>query len=212
MAISVDIEIKSLSVRETADDLSKNSVSALSAVLHFPRPNVANVLTMHLLKIRDGGEQDFTTKPLSERMLFKQTISGRCELKIELTSKVSSSDIDKALNAGLKKGIPALLGIITAPLGPIVPSAVNAVVGTVFDWHKGGAKVHNIGTAILELHDRMTFGEYRLELKVPKDVIHHTQGFNDQRVRVPVDNTLLRKGEVNAILTLMISKTESTPD
>ena len=102
-----------------ADGVEKNlPVLALSFTLHYPRPNLASRSTLR--QEQPGGQSTLSWKksPLSNRLLFKETVQGPFGLSVEMTSGDTEGPVGRFV-AGLAGEGSSSIGRILADDFPV---------------------------------------------------------------------------------------------
>ena len=214
MSTVFEITLETIVVNENGRLRDKESVSALTASLVYPRAGVSQVTTIKQLKLTDKNAHQYDSKDYQTRILFKEEILGETELKMQLATVRKASKLDKIIQATFKGAVLAVFGSLAGTLGTIVIGAVTGGTKSIFELTKSDKEIFVIGEAEMQMFESLPDGDYEIKMKVPKNIDVEYPEMTMDGVRYK-KVTLLKKGTSNAIVKIkvkrLISPTEINP-
>ena len=211
MPTTFEITLERIEVNENGRFKDKEAVCALAAALVYPRAGVSQVATIKELKLADKKAHQYSSKDYQTRILFKESVLGETELKLQLAAVRKANKLDKIFKAAFKGAVLAVFGSLTGSLGSIVTGAVTGGTKSVFELTKADKEVFVIGETRKQISESFPDGEYDLEMKVPQNIeIEYPEmtleGLRYKKV------TLLKKGTANAMVTVKVKRLLSSSE
>jgi hypothetical protein len=158
------IKLKSVLVNENGtikEDVK--GVNAVETSLIYPKEGVPSIISIRALELEDKVTLDYTTKPLEEQLLFKQSVQGESMLEVNLTAIEKLSKLESAVVNALGSAIAAVVKAISGVGG--VTGVAKSVTKSLFK-----EKVSCIGTGSKPINKDTPDGDFLVDLKVPKKV------------------------------------------
>ncbi len=206
MTTVVQVLLKRVKVIENGEfEPNVDGDNKLIATLFYPREGIPALTSMRSLELEDEVAFDYSTKPISERLLFKEVVRGSTMLEFSLTAIDAPSKFEKLFSKVVVGALKTAVGAIPGA-GKVLTAATTMAVDTLFDSNGNDEeKVTIIGKGALPITADTDEGEIAFQLAVPREVTLSKTILNADGLK-ETHNRTLEEGFVNAEVVVDFSR------
>lgn len=170
MSYLLQIQLKQILVIENGKvEKDIEGLNGLSVSLFYPMSGISSLESLRTLKLKDKEAMEFDTRPVTEKLLFKQEIQGSTILQVKLTAVEKVDKFEKAAISIIGKVALAAVGAVTG-VGAVVTAAATGLVGSIFDESKLKDTIRIIGEGAMPITKDTPEGDFVVQLTVPEEI------------------------------------------